>query len=190
MKPAAEDPNPANGGVRWKGRWRNPWWIPPFLGRVPDLEPRLMRALGLVALGLMFENYDISLLNSALKHIADDLEIATADLGVTLGTIRLGGLAAFFILPFADRLGRRRVFLGALLGMSVGTFATAFAQTPAQFVACQTVTRAFMLTGGAVAVVIVTEEFPAEVRGWGGEVLLAELEPGHSTTGTIAKLVG
>lgn len=53
----------------------NPWWIPPFLGRVPNIEKRLDDLLGFVALALLFENYDFSLLNAALKHIARDLGI-------------------------------------------------------------------------------------------------------------------
>jgi hypothetical protein len=49
---------------------RNPWWIPPFLGRVPENlgAPRL-RLLGMVALALLFEEYDGAMLISALKHI-------------------------------------------------------------------------------------------------------------------------
>lgn len=57
----------------------NPWWIPPFLGTIPVLEPRLMRTLQLLALGMMIENYDLSLINSTLKYIMDDLEIAITD---------------------------------------------------------------------------------------------------------------
>ncbi len=147
-------------------RQRNPWWIPPFFGRVPDLEPRLLSLLGLVALGMVFEQYDLSLINSALKHIADDLDIATADTGFYLGAIRLGGFLTFAIAPFADRIGRRRVFLVSLVGMSVGTLATGLCQTAVQFVVMQTITRGFLLTAVAVAIVIVVEEFPAEHRGW------------------------
>src|SRR5690606_26561820 len=91
----------------------------------------------------------------------------------------LGGLAAFGILPLADRIGRRRVFLGALVGMSVGTIATAFTQTPAQFVGCQLMTRAFLATASAVGVVMLAEEFPAAHRGWGIGILGALAACGH-----------
>ena len=57
--------------MRWPND--NPWWIPPFLGGVPDVEPRLVSLLGLVSLALFFEQYDNSMLTSALKFIADDL---------------------------------------------------------------------------------------------------------------------
>ena len=145
---------------------RNPWWIPVFLGGVPDIEPRLISLLGLVSLALFFEQYDNSMLTSALKYIATDLGMAEHDLGGFLAIIRLGSLPAFLLVPFADRIGRRRVFLGAVGFFSIGTLATAFTQTAVQFIAVQMVTRTFMLTASAVAFVIVTEEYPAAHRGW------------------------
>jgi len=148
-------------------RRRNPWWIPPFLGRVPDVPDPLLRVLGLVSLALFFESYDHSMLTSALKHIAAGLDIDESDMGGQLGLIRLGALPAFLIVPFADRFGRRRLFLASVLGISLGTLLTAFVQSAEQFVAVQMVTRSFMITSVSCAIVIVTEEFPAEHRGWG-----------------------
>lgn len=123
--------------------------------------------LGVVALALFFEQYDFGMLGSALPRIAADLEIARADYGGYLSLIRLGSLPAFAILPLADRIGRRRIFLFCIVALSIGTALTAFAQTPAQFVAVQMATRAFMTAGMSIAFVIITEEFPAEHRGWG-----------------------
>jgi putative MFS transporter len=148
-------------------RRRNPWWIPPFLGSVPAIPDDLLRLLGLVSLALFFEAYDLSMLTSALKHIAHGLGIDEHQMGGYLGLIRLGALPAFLLIPIADRVGRRRLFLGSILGISAFTFLTAFSQTPWQFVALQMIARTFMVTATACAVVIVTEEFPAEHRGWG-----------------------
>ena len=111
--------------------------------------------LGLVVLGTFFESYDLSLLSSAVKHIAEDLSIATDRLPFVLAGVRFGGFFAFALLPLADRLGRRRVFLGAILGMSIGTLATAFAQSPAQFVAFQVFARSFMLIAASVTVLVI-----------------------------------
>jgi MFS family permease len=160
----------------WRG---NPWWIPPFLGRVPAIESRLLRLLGLVALALFFESYDISMLTSALKFIAEDLGMAETDLGGYLAAIRLGSLPALLVVPLTDRIGRRRVFLLAVIGAGLSTFLTAFTQSAAQFVAVQMVTRTFMVAGAAAAVVMVTEEFPAEHRGWGIGMLGALAACGH-----------
>lgn len=148
-------------------RTPRPWWIPPFLGAIPDVPGDQLQMLGVVALALFFEQYDFGMLASALPRIAVDLGIDRADYGGYLSLIRLGSLPAFAILPLADRIGRRRLFLSCIVALSLGTALTAFAQTPAQFLAIQTVTRAFMAAGMSIAFVIVTEEFPAEHRGFG-----------------------
>ncbi len=136
--------------------------------------------LGLIALALLFENYDFQLLTATLKHIAEELEIGAASLGSFTSWIRLGGLPAFFVIPFADSIGRRRLFLVSMLGLSLGTLATAFSQTPFQFVLCQVVSRTFMVTAAAVTYVIVAEEFPAAHRGWGVGMLGAVASAGHA----------
>jgi len=143
------------------------------------LEPRLVRLLGLVSLAMFFESYDLSMLTSALKHIAEDLGMAEDELGGYLGTIRLGALPALAIVPLADRLGRRRLFLASLIGMSVTTAATALAHDANTFVACQMVMRVFVVAATSVAIVIVTEEYPAAHRGWAIGVLGAIASSGH-----------
>lgn len=135
--------------------------------------------LGLVVLGTFFESYDLSLLSSAVKHIADDLDVGARELPFVLAAVRFGGFLAFGLLPLADRFGRRRAFLVAILGMSVGTLLTAFAQTPAQFVATQVAARTFMLIGASVGIVMLAEELPAEHRGWGIGILGALAAFGH-----------
>jgi putative MFS transporter len=150
---------------------RNPWWIPPFLGRVPEEARPRIDLLGAVALALLFENYDQSMLMAALKQIAESFGIIESDLGSLLARIHLGSLLAFVLVPFADRIGRRRLFLISLIGLSLATLVSAFAQSIGQFIAFQMVSRTFMVTCSATAFVIVTEEFPAAHRGWGIGIL-------------------
>ena len=156
------------------GPRENPRFFAPFFGRTPPLPPSTLRTLLLVSLGLFFENYDIGLVIAALPQIAEGLGIAPEDTGFYLSTIRLGGIGAFLLVPFADRLGRRRTFIACLVGMSLGTFATALSPSPLAFALFQMVTRAFLLTAAALAVVILVEELPAEHRG-GGIALLSIL---------------
>ncbi len=148
-------------------RASRPWWIPFFLGAVPDIEPAHLRMLGIVSLGLLFDQYDFGMLSAALPRIAADLEIGDDRLGYTLSLIRFGAVPAFLLLPLADRIGRRWLFLTAVAITSIGTGLTALAHTTAQFAAIQMVTRTFMTVALSLAFVIVTEEFPAEHRGWG-----------------------
>ena len=146
---------------------RNPWYLAPFFGRQPALPRELRSLIGLVSLGTAFEQYDVGLLNAALPQIAHDLAIAPADTGYLLGAIRLGGIGTVLLLPFADRAGRRRLFLISLVGMSVGECATGFAPTALVFCVLQLLTRIFMLAVFALAIVILVEELPADRRGAG-----------------------
>jgi len=143
------------------------------------VEQRHLTLLGAIALALLFEEYDLAMLTAALPQIAASLSMAETDFGLYLGLIRLGALPAFALIPYADRIGRRRVFLVTLMGTALATLLTAFAQTPAQFVACQMLTRTFFVTGSAVAFVFISEEFPAGHRGWGIGMLGALGSAGH-----------
>jgi putative MFS transporter len=138
-----------------------------------DLDPAHVSLLGLIACGLLFEQYDLSLINAAVGRIARSLDVAVEDIGYMTGALRLGGLLTFLLVPFADRVGRRRMFLVALVGMSLLTTATAFVQTPLQFVLVQMAARGFLFTASVVGVVILVETFPAEHRGWGIGMLVA-----------------
>jgi len=160
MQPPPE-PRPASGGGP------NPWYLRPFFGKAPALPDDARRILRLVALGLFFENYDLALLNAALPQISRDLGIAAGDTGFYVSAIRLGGVGTFLLLPFADRLGRRHLFLAAFVGMSIGTLASGLSQTALQFTLAQLFSRAFMLLAGMLALVMVVEEFPADRRGAG-----------------------
>ncbi len=151
---------------------RNPWWIPPFLGRVPAaVDARQLSLLGAVALATFFENFDQAMLTQAVKHIAEDFDVAETSLGTLLGWVRLGAVPALVLIPFADRLGRRRLFLISVLGMSIATTGSAFAPSVAVFVGLQMVSRLFMVTLAATAFVIVSEEIAAVHRGWGVGIL-------------------
>jgi len=131
------------------------------------MPPETVRLLGVISLALLFENFDQAALTAALKQIASSFAVAEEDLGRTLGFVHLGALPAFLLVPFADRIGRRRLFLISVIGISLASCASAFASSIAQFVAMQMVSRVFMVTCSAMAFVIITEEFPAAHRGWG-----------------------
>lgn len=168
----------------------NPWWVPAFLGRVPaQAEERHVRLLGAVAIALFVEEYDLAMLMAALKPIAESFGSAEADLPVYLGIMRLGAIPAFFLIPFADRIGRRRVFLASMVGMGTLTLFSAFSQTMWQFVTLQVLTRTFFVAGSAIAFVMVTEEFPAKNRGWAIGLLGALAAVGHGAGTALYGLV-
>lgn len=158
--------------------------------RVPDdIEDRHLDLLFAVALALLFEEYDLAMLTSALKYIAADLAMNEQSLPDHLGWIRLGAVPALAVIPFADRVGRRRVFLASVVCMGFVTFLSAFSQSPLQFVALQMLTRTFFVAGSAVAFVFITEEFPAGRRGYGIGMLGALAATGHGLGAALFSLI-
>ncbi len=172
MQEPAPDGGSAPNSTDDQKRASRPWWLPHFLGRIPlGVEDRHVALVGVVALASLFETYDMSMLTSALKQIRESFGLSQAEASSLFAWIRLGAIPAFLVLPLADRIGRRKVFLIAIVGMSIGTLASAFAQTALQFVLAQTVTRTFLVASTACAIVIVAEEVPARNRGWGIGIL-------------------
>ena len=161
-------------------RPKNPWWIPRMVfGRMPRIQPQLVTLLGCVSIALFYENYDLSLLNVSLKHIGETLKIDETEFGFFTAKIRFGSLFALLVIPFIDLIGRRRLILLSIIGMSVATCLTAFSQTPEQFVRFQILSRVFILTASATALVIIAEEFPAKKRGWAIGMLAVAAVIGH-----------
>lgn len=151
---------------------RNPWWIPRFLGRVPaDIAAADLRLLGAVALALAYFNYDLAVAGQTIKFVREDFGLPQSEIGRLSAYFRLGAIPAFFAIPFADWLGRRRLFLGCVLGAAAFTGLTALAQNIEQLIALQICARVFVITGIAQSYVIIAEELPAAHRGWGAGVL-------------------
>lgn len=138
---------------------------------MPDLPPTQVRMLGVIALALLFENYDQAMLTAALKQIAESFRVPESEIGGMLGWVHIGAIPAFFVIPFADRIGRRRLFIASMIALGLATFGAAFSQSVEQFIALQMISRTFMVTTSATAFVMVTEEFPSAHRGWGIGVL-------------------
>ena len=77
-----------------------------------------LRLLGLVSLALFFESYDLSMLTlGAEADRGRPRDRRARRSGGYLGLIRLGALPAFLLLPLADRIGRRRLFLVSVIGI-------------------------------------------------------------------------
>ncbi len=152
-------------------RVSRPWWLP---SRVPDgVGPEHLRILGFVAFAMLFENYDLGLVGAALPQIAAEFGLSNVEKGNFLGAIEIGALASILLVPLADRVGRRRLLLACVVGMSLGSLLTAFAPSAAVFAACQVLTRSFAASAVVISYVIVAEEFPARHRGWGIGMLAA-----------------
>jgi putative MFS transporter len=150
---------------------RPPRWLralpPPLWRRTPKLTRRQWRFLGLLGASEMFDHYDMALFGFAIVQIQASLAIAEDEVGAIAAILRLGAIPALAVSVLADRLGRRRLLLATVLGFTLTTTLTAFAQTAEQFAALQFLGRAFIYAEVYLAVVVVTEELSARDRGWG-----------------------
>lgn len=120
----------------------------------------------LVGSSLMIKNYDLAIFGLAIPQIQESLAIPEESLGIYIGVMRMGVLAAFPLAFMADTVGRRRLLLFTIVGMTVATLLSAAAQSAWQYLALQSLARCFAYAEEMLCFVIVAEEIAAERRGW------------------------
>lgn len=138
-----------------------------------DLSSDDIRLLLLLGAAFVIGHYDLTILTLAVPDVQASYQIAEEELGGIIAVIRLGALPAIFLALLADKIGRRKLLLGTLVGMSVFSLATCFAQTPNQFVLFQALVRFFGSLEEMLAVVYALEMLPQRHRGWGVGFLAA-----------------
>jgi len=172
-------------------RVRAPRWtrLIPWPARMPRLPARQWKVLGLLGAAELVDHYDIGLLGALLLQIQRGLGVAEDEIGTLSALIRLGVLLAIGAGLLADRYGRRRLLLGTILGYSLTTLASAFAQSPMQFAVFQCLGRGFLYAETSIAIVVVTEELAAKDRGFGLGMIgaLGALGSGFAAFGLAAE---
>ena len=117
--------------------------------------------------GWSLASYDVNLLVLALPAIAKDLNISQAGLGF-LGLCVFG--AQFCITLFAgygmDTLGRRRMWMLCLAGSAIFTGLTYFVNEFWQLCLVRALATGFAYSEVAVSITIVSEQVPAQKRGF------------------------
>lgn len=139
----------------------------------------------LVGSSLVINHYDLAIFGLALPQIQASLGIAEERLGLYTSAMRLGVLAAFPLALMADGMGRRRLLFITIIGMTLATLLSAFAQTPGQYLLLQTLTRCFAYAEEMLCFVIVAEEVAAERRGWAFGWLAALGAFGYGVAATV-----
>ncbi len=150
------------------------WGIPlGFFGRTPPFTKRQRRVFLIATTAGFFDQYDRALLTLALKQIQKGLQISERALGNMLTLIRLGYIGSLLVTPLADVFGRRRLLLYTVVAYTLFTGLAAIAPNANVFVACQMLARVFAGAEGTIALVILSEEVDAGVRGWAIGLLAA-----------------
>jgi MFS family permease len=125
------------------------------------------RLLTLLGAATFFEGYDFNIITVALKPLRTSFHIDQATASEWIALIYLGALPAVLAARRADRHGRRRVLLWAIIGYTLLTGATSVAPNLGAFVAFQFVARFFLVIQASLVWTIIAEELPAGARGLG-----------------------
>ncbi|MGE6369505.1 MFS transporter [Planococcus kocurii] len=124
------------------------------------------RLLGIAGLGWLFDAMDVGILAFVIAALHEDWGLTSSQMG-WIGSVNSIGMAvgAFVFGIYADRVGRKKIFIITLLLFSIASGISAFTTTLAAFM----ILRFFvgMGLGGElpVASTLVSESVPAKERG-------------------------
>ncbi len=141
----------------------------------------------LLSTATLFDGFDAAMISFAAPDVRASLGIELADWGLISGITRMGVMASFIFLFFADRVGRRAVMLLTVVGFTVANGATALVTDQVQFTVLQLLARLFLTAEYSLAIIMIGEEFPSRLRGRAiailtslatvGVMLMAKVQP-------------
>src|SRR5277367_6116399 len=132
-------------------------WIPRPQRYLSALFAMLMSAT-------IFEGYDITIFHLATPEIARTFHLGNPAIGAMASIVRFGGMVSFFVVILADRYGRKPIISVTVLCYTVLTLFTALSVCVGSFTIFQALAQIFLAEFG-VAVTMISEEFPDELRG-------------------------
>jgi putative MFS transporter len=119
----------------------------------------------LLSTATLFDGFDAAMISFAAPDVRATLGIELSDWGMISGITRMGVMASFIFLFFADRVGRRRVMMLTVVGFTLANGATALATNQVQFTLLQLLARLFLTAEYSLAIIMIGEEFPTRLRG-------------------------
>ena len=153
--PAQQRPEATRSGVAFAPRPDRYLWV----------------MFGLLMSVTVFEGYDVTIFHLCTPDIARTFHMDDAAVGLMASVVRFGGMLAFFVVVMSDRLGRKPVVTATVLFYALFTFLTAISRGLATFTVFQASAQIFLSAEFAVAVIMISEEFPDSSRGRGIAVL-------------------
>jgi putative MFS transporter len=123
------------------------------------------KLLFLLSSATFFEGYDNFVLSFVLALVLVDLGGTEAQAGLIRAIVGLGAAVGFLLSAQADRIGRKRLLLITIVGYTICAALTALSPNLAFLTGAQFLSQIFLASEWAVAITIVTEEFPPEERG-------------------------
>jgi len=138
-----------------------PWWAPP-----QRLDPVQAMVLARLAMLAICSGYVGTLLSQLTTFAGNEFGAGPAAQGTAQAATRIGILVALVATTAADRLGRRRVLLWALVAACAVASLTAGATGLVTFAAVQVLARGLTTGADVVRAVVLAEEMPAGARAY------------------------
>ena len=142
--------------------------IPSATDRAPHSGPSrryLWSLLAMLMSATIFEGYDITIFHLCTPDIARTFHLGNAAIGAIATVVRFGGILSFFVVTLADRYGRKPVIAHTVLLYALFTLCTALSTGMLSFTLFQSASQVFLAAEFCIAVTIICEEFPDELRG-------------------------
>ncbi len=147
---------------RRRRRGGQPWWAPPV-----RLDARQVDVLARMSAVGWCSGYLGTLLSQTTTFAAGEFGADVTAQGAALASTRIGILVALVAAFAADRVGRRRALLVAVIGACLLHVTTAATPTLTAFAATQILARGLTTGGDVVRAIVVAEEMPAGARAYG-----------------------
>jgi len=108
------------------------------------LRPIHLRTLAVCTVAMMIDGYDLYLVGWILPALSDSFHVSRVALTPVLLIQQAAMLlSAVFVAPLADRIGRRNLLLGCLVGTGLCSLGTGFATNPTEFTLWRVLTGLF-----------------------------------------------
>ena len=125
----------------------------------------LWALLAMLMSATIFEGYDITIFHLCTPDIARTFNLDDRAIGAIATAVRFGGILSFFVVTLADRFGRKPVIANTVLCYAFFTLMTALSSGMLSFTLFQSASQIFLAAEFGIAVTIICEEFPDELRG-------------------------
>ena len=133
----------------------------------------LWMLLALLMSATVFEGYDVTIFHLCTPDIARSFHLSDRAIGLMASCVRFGGMLAFLVVMVSDRIGRKPVVSATVLFYTLFTLFTALSRGLWSFTIFQSCAQIFLSAEFAVAIIMISEEFPDSSRGRGVALLHA-----------------
>lgn len=139
---------------------------PSDAGNRPKISKEVWFLLFVVGTAFMASRYDFQLSTLALPQFQQAFGYDDQT-SILIGTLaKVGAIPAVMLTLMADRIGRKPLFLMAILGFSASALLTAAALNPVMLAGGLFFTRLFTMVDELLAVVLLAEAAPPQARAW------------------------